>query len=340
MTTQTRHEPVHHPAPEGVTAKSRAGQHQGPPRQTVRRCYDVLSLCPALGITDFTDGKYVDDRNDRRAYVEAQRRQADYLLDQVKCGPGSRILDVGCGYGRILEAAQARGAEAIGLTISPQQARDCRRRGLQAVVCDYREIFETRRARWAGTFTGIVANGSLEHFVHVDDAVAGRDDDVYAEMFDIFRRLLQPGGRVATTAIHCLYKGQVRAEDIIRDPTDFPKHSVNYHSAVLHRTFGGWYPHPGQLEKNAKGRFALVDQEDGTTDYHRTSEYWLRQIRRSVLASPRAWWATFKSSCQFPADTFAMMKCLLWDQSWNYQFRDPAPSRLLRQTWEATGATD
>src|SRR5205085_4782401 len=61
-------------------------------------CYDVLDVGRGCGITDFTDGKYVDDRNDRHAYLEAQKRQADYLLDQVDCGRGSRILDIGCGY--------------------------------------------------------------------------------------------------------------------------------------------------------------------------------------------------------------------------------------------------
>src|SRR4249920_1575593 len=77
---------------------------------TVRTCYDVLDVVRACGITDLTDGKYVDDRNDRAAYLAAQHRQAEYLLDQVRCGPGTRLLDIGCGYGRILEQATARGA--------------------------------------------------------------------------------------------------------------------------------------------------------------------------------------------------------------------------------------
>ncbi len=87
----------------------------------VRTCYDLLTVVPACGVTDLTDGKYVDDRNDRAAYLAAQERQAEYLLDQVRCGPGTRLLDIGCGYGRILEHAGRRGAQAIGITISPPQ---------------------------------------------------------------------------------------------------------------------------------------------------------------------------------------------------------------------------
>src|SRR3990172_9922780 len=49
-------------------------------------------------------------------------------------GAGSRILDIGCGYGRILEQAAARGAKAVGITISPPQQDYCRRRGLDVHV--------------------------------------------------------------------------------------------------------------------------------------------------------------------------------------------------------------
>jgi hypothetical protein len=50
---------------------------------TVRTCYDLLTLCPTCGFSDFTDGKYVEDRNDSEAYLEAQARQAEFLLDEA-----------------------------------------------------------------------------------------------------------------------------------------------------------------------------------------------------------------------------------------------------------------
>ena len=99
-----------------------------PVAPAVQTCYSLLDIAPLCGVTDFTDGKYVDERNDRAAYLAAQRFQAEFLLDQVRCHAGTRLLDVGCGYGRILEQAAARGAAAIGITISPQQVARCRAR--------------------------------------------------------------------------------------------------------------------------------------------------------------------------------------------------------------------
>jgi len=302
----------------------------------VKTCYDVLDLCRGCGISDFTDGKYYDDRNTRGAYLAAQRRQAEYLLDQIECDLESRVLDVGCGYGRILAAAMCRGAEATGLTISPPQLAAGLDNGLDVRLCNYRELpHRAEMANWEHAFDGIVANGSLEHFVQTEDAAAGRADEIYAEFFEICRRLLRPGGKLATTAIHARRMGQVDPRDLLDGPDRWPKGSETYHAANLHRSFGGWYPEPGQLARCATGYFELTAAEDGTHDYLLTSEYWMRQIRRSLLMNPGSWPRAVATFRRQPRETLQMLRCLLVDQSWTYQFRDPAPAQLWRHTWTA-----
>jgi cyclopropane-fatty-acyl-phospholipid synthase len=302
----------------------------------VRRCYDVLDLCRGCGITDFTDGKYIDDGHDRTAYIAAQRRQACYLLDEVGCERGSRILDIGCGYGRLLAAATARAAIATGITISPPQAADSRSRSLDVRLVNYRELFTGGEYDgWEHAFDGIIANGSLEHFVQCEDAAAGRADAMYSEFFEICHRLLRPGGRLATTAIHARQVGQVKAADLTAGPDRWPRGSLNYHAANLHRSFGGWFPEPGQLERCAEGYFTLAAAEDGTHDYLLTSEYWITRIKRSLAIDPRSWPIALATFARQPQATWQMLRCLLWDQSWNYQFRDPAPAQLWRHTWVA-----
>jgi len=170
--------------------------------QVVRTCYDVLDVARWCGIWDFTEGKYADPRDNRAAYLQAQSRQAEYLLDQANCRRGSQLLDIGCGYGRILMQAMCRGAHAIGITISKQQSAACRARGLDARLLNYRDIFAGRSTSWERAFDCIVANGSLEHFVQIEDAAADRSDEIYRELFSICRRLVPRDGRFVTTAIH------------------------------------------------------------------------------------------------------------------------------------------
>lgn len=316
----------------GVAIKP-STQHRVAP--TVCTCYDVLHVALATGVYDLTDGKYVDDRNDRAAYLAAQHRQAEYLLDEIRCGPGSRVLDIGCGYGRILDQALRRGAEAVGITVSPPQVRYCRARGLTVYEQDYRTIFPDGEPRTQGPFDGLVANGSLEHFVQAEDAAAGHADEVYAEMFAICHRLLRPGGRLATTAIHFREQGQVNPADLLVDPNVHSRHSQEYHLAMIYRSFGGWYPEPGQLARCAAPHFELVTEEDGTQDYHLTSEYWLRRLEWSAVFDPRVWAALARAGRRHPRALVQMLRCLLWEQSWCWQFRSPAPTRLLRQTWLA-----
>ena len=305
------------------------------PAPTVRTCYDLMTVAPVCGVTDLTDGKYLDDRNGRAAYLAAQERQAEYLLDQACCHEGTRLLDIGCGYGRIVEHARRRGAAAVGITISPPQVAHCRARGLAVHEMNYRNILHRADGSWEHSFDAIVANGSLEHFVQAADAAAGRADEIYEEMFAICRRLLVDGGRFVTTAIHFCKAGQFIPAEILRGPYAHPRRSPNYQFAMLVKRFGGWYPEPGQLQRCAAGRFELVHEEDGTHDYYLTSEYWLRQFKRRLSYDPRVWLAVARQWRQHPAAAWEMLRLQLWDQSWVWQFREPTPMRLLRQTWLA-----
>lgn len=301
----------------------------------VRTCYDLMEVMRAAGMSDLTDGKYVDDRNDRTAYLAAQERQAEYLLDQARCGPGTRLLDIGCGYGRILEHAARRRAKPVGITISPPQVADCRARGLSVEELNYRNVFRRADDSWEHAFDAIVANGSLEHFVQADDAAAGRADAIYGEMFAICRRLVVDGGRFVTTAIHFREADQFDPVEIARGPAAQVPGSDAYQFAMITAWFGGWYPAPGQLERRAAEHFELVAEEDGTHDYHLTSEYWLAQAKWKLATDPRVWWAVARQLWERPRPALEMLRLQLWDRSWVWQFRPPAPMRLLRQTWAA-----
>ena len=182
----------------------------------------------ASGFDDLTEGMYEGDP--RRSYEEAQARKASALLDRAECGPGSRLLDIGCGYGRILKTAAARGAVATGITVCPKQARRGRRTGLDVKLQNYK----TLGPDWNGRFDAVVANGSLEHFAQPADAVVGRDSEIYRHFFATAHRLIGSGagnGRLVTTAIHVPHRPD--PNEWLRRPSEFPRGSAQFHFARL-----------------------------------------------------------------------------------------------------------
>jgi cyclopropane fatty-acyl-phospholipid synthase-like methyltransferase len=303
-----------------------------PTAPRVIACYSVLdAFMPACGFDDLTDGMYEGDPG--RPYQDAQARQAEVLLDRAGGGPGARLLDIGCGYGRILRAAAGRGARAVGITVSPEQVRRGRRAGLDVRLLDYKHLGR----EWDGRFDAAIANGSVEHFVQPADAAAGRDDAIYRHLFATVRRLLDPAsaaGRFVTTVIHVPRRPD--PHDRLRPPSAFPRGSAAFHFARLARAFGGWYPAPGQLEACARGLFELVHEEDGTEDYRLTSEAWLAGVRRRLHSAGGlgVWLRALPAAVRRPIHTARMLRCQLGSESWNWQFRgDPPPTRLLRQSW-------
>jgi hypothetical protein len=94
----------------------------------------------------------------------------------------------------------------------------------------------------------------------------------------------------------------------------------------------------GQLEASAQGRIADSKTVDCTYDYHLTSEHWLRRVRREMFrlrSAPQLLRRSLGVITRHPRQCATMLTCMLWAQSWNWQFRtsDP-PTRLLRQTWK------
>ncbi len=300
----------------------------------VATCYSALDgFFPACGLFDLTEGIY--HGNPKTPYEQAEANQLDYLLDQVRCEPGRHILDLGCGYGTLLERIRQREANGVGITISAEQVRCCRQKNLDVHLLDYRTI----PSRWERAFDAVIANGSIEHFVQPTDAAARRTDDIYHQLFAKVHRLIDINSAerwFATTTIHFVRK-PVDPLDLLRNPFAFRWGSDNFHWAVLEWGWGGYYPEIGQLRRCAEGYFDLIEEVDGTEDYRLTSEEWLRRMRRAILSlrgvkiALRSLPVLVRSPLQF----LTLLLSLVLSESWNWQFRPPnAPTRLLRQTWE------
>lgn len=298
---------------------------------TTVNCYEFWDrIFQRAGVLDYTEGLYEGDST--LPYEEAQRRQICYLLDAVGCSDGSRILDVGCGNGTVLDEVRRRGAAGVGVTISPEQVRCCTRRGLDVRLLNYRNLDED----FSGRFDAVVANGPMEHFVQPVDARAGRADAIYSEFFAICHRVIDPQSeskKLINTTIH-FDRFQADPQEVMRSPWSFRWFSDEFHYAWLVRGFGGYYPSIGQLERCARPHFTLVDERDATYDYHLTSEEWLRHGFRSLM-SPRQWGRLLPFLFRHPCHATRMLFLLLVAQSWNWQFRtEKPPMKHLWQTWQ------
>jgi cyclopropane-fatty-acyl-phospholipid synthase len=123
--------------------------------------------------------------------ADAQRRKIDTLLDLAGVTAGSRVLEIGTGWGELALRAARRGAHVTSLTLSAEQralAEDrIRAAGLADRVtvelCDYREA--------RGRYDAVVS-------VEMIEAVGAEFWPVY---FRTVERRLVPGGRAALQAI-------------------------------------------------------------------------------------------------------------------------------------------
>ncbi len=119
------------------------------PWGTVATCYSAVdAFFPVCGLFDLTEGIY--HGNSETPYEQAEANQFDYLLDQVRCESGRRVLDLGCGYGALLELIRQRNAKGVGITISAEQVRCCRQKNLDVHLIDYRRFQASGTGRSTG----------------------------------------------------------------------------------------------------------------------------------------------------------------------------------------------
>src|SRR5437588_12212879 len=109
-------------------------------------------------LADFSGAKYDGDFS--LTLEEAQRRKHEFVAEQIGIGLGRRTLDLGCGWGPLLDFIRCRGGVGLGVTLSSAQAAACRRHGLDARLHDARQV--TRDS--FGAFDGVASLGAFEHF--------------------------------------------------------------------------------------------------------------------------------------------------------------------------------
>src|SRR5581483_437345 len=221
-------------------------------------------------LADFSGAKYDGDFS--LTLEEAQRRKHEYVAEQIGIGPGRRMLDLGCGWGALLDYARRRGGEGVGVTLSAAQVAACRRHGLDVHLRDAltvdRETF--------GPFDAVASLGAFEHFCSPEDYRAGRQEDVYRRVFANTASVLPSGGRFYLQTM-VFGRNMIPVEEVSEHA---PRDSDAFILFLLGCQFpGSWLPFGReQVVRCAEPHFRLVESSSGRLDYIETITQWNRRI--------------------------------------------------------------
>lgn len=133
----------------------------------------------------------------------AQYRKIDALLDLAAVGPGTRLLEIGTGWGELALRAARRGAVVRTLTLSVEQQDLARRRIADAGLSDRIEVLLQDYREAEGEYDAVVS-------VEMIEAVGWRH---WADYFAAIGRVLAPGGRVAIQAITMPHERMLASRD-------------------------------------------------------------------------------------------------------------------------------
>lgn len=222
-------------------------------------------------MSDFSGAKYDGDFS--LSLEEAQRRKHQFIALTLNIRVGSKVLDMGCGWGPFLNYVRQVNAKGIGLTLSQGQHTACTSQGLETYIKDCRTV----TTEDYGTFDAVASVGAFEHFCSIDDYRSGKQDEIYQNFFKTVSDLLPVGGR-------CFIQTMVFGDAMIDiDAIDINanKDSNEHLMALTVNEFpGSWLPYgPEHLIKTAQPHLKLVNSHSGKLDYIETIKVWRRRLK-------------------------------------------------------------
>jgi len=230
-------------------------------------------------LADFSGAKY--DGEFSLSLDEAQLRKHEYVAEQIGVGPGSRVLDLGCGWGALLDFLRRRSVSGVGVTLSRTQHAACRSHGLDVHLRDARALDPD----WFGRFDAVTSLGAFEHFCSPEDFRKGQQEELYQSIFGRIASVLPERGRLYLQTM--VYgRNMIPLEQALAAVTALPApHTDAWYLALLARQFpGSWLPRDrDQLVRCASPHFELVSSASGRLDYVETIEQWNRRIGRRSL---------------------------------------------------------
>ncbi len=116
---------------------------------------------------------------------QAQRAKYDRVLERANIGSGSKVLEIGCGWGGFAEAATGAGARITGVTIAQEQLDYVEKRAAEGGWTQESDFQLRDFADASGSYDAVVSIEMIESVDH----------DRWPELFETVSKRLKPGGR-------------------------------------------------------------------------------------------------------------------------------------------------
>jgi cyclopropane-fatty-acyl-phospholipid synthase len=228
-------------------------------RAAVRYHYDVSNDFYAKWLDERMQYSCGYFRSPQDSLDEAQAAKVDHICHKLRLKKGEQLLDIGCGWGGLLEhAAVNYGVSGLGVTLSEPQAAHANERMRRAGVADRVHVEVRDYRETEGSFDKIVSVGMVEHV----------GESKLPEYFAQAMRLLKPGGVFLNHGITATWEGQ---------------------GPLGRKTFVGRYVFPdGELQPisvvlgaaEAEG-FEVRDVESLREHYAHTLRHWVANLEQA-----------------------------------------------------------
>lgn len=247
-------------------------KHMGASAQAIQQHYDLSNAFYGLWL----------DRNrvysgalwqDGDTLESAQIRKLEHHIAAARASGQSRVLDIGCGWGALLQrlSREHQVAEAVGLTLSRAQYEWVRALAIPKT--------EVRLEAWqehrpATPYDAIISIGAFEHFATLDMSEAEKVD-AYRQFFEYARDILVRDGRLS---LQTFAYGSACPRESAK-----AKGSTEFLAREIFRETDP--PRLANIAEAMQGYFEIVDLHNDRSGYARTCKEWLENLRRNREAA-------------------------------------------------------
>ncbi|MFI6226859.1 class I SAM-dependent methyltransferase [Micromonospora echinospora] len=261
---------VHAPLADAPAAGAErgTGRYDGASMDAIQQHYDLSNDFYALWLGEsmaYSCAMWSGPEDDLDA---AQLRKFDYLIEGARATGARRVLDVGCGWGGLMERlVDAHGVEqVVGLTLSDSQAEWVRARasdGIEVHVQNWLDHTPTE------PYDAIISIGAFEHFAREGLTRTARVG-AYREFFTRARGWLRPGGRIAIQT-------NIKGNNVRMD-----RQTVADLLFIIERIFTeSEIPALSEVLQASERIFDVVSVRNDPDHYARTCAQWLAGLRRN-----------------------------------------------------------